>query len=665
MRRSALCGVAILVAACTEETGPNISGVPGLNITRLEVAPVLDTLFVADTVRPGDRLQMTVQVFGWTGQPMTGVAVAWSSSDPAVATVSSTGVVIPTGVGATMITASATKIARATIVVLLATRTIQITPSGDTIFVEDPIAVRDTVRLKATAFDDTGAVVNGIKFSWTSSAPTIATVDGAGLVSARTLGTVTVTAQSGDRTRAATVRVLPVVKAIQVTAPVNRVLARDTVQLAAVALGYDDRPMAGRKFIWTSRTPAAARVDSNGRAIFLDAGPARFEAKSSPTTGETTVTALERKLLLISSGDDFTCGFANLGRLYCWGVGELGQLASAADSTCYDAIDSPVHGGGAFGCTLSPKRHSGAALEFTAIDAGRSSACGITRDKLVYCWGDDASGQIGNGLKGGGAQPSLATVAQERFDSISVGGEHACGLTIGRLAYCWGSDALGQLGDDRRDNSTTPIPVIAGRTFSSISAGGDHTCGLSNNQAFCWGRNDLGQLGSGTIGGHSAVPVAVTGGQSFLAISAGGNHTCALTASGHVMCWGSNSNAQAQGGGSPSLPVSAPTSIGSGTFSTVSAGGNHTCALTAGGAVSCWGGNHWAQAGNGVISDFADVGAVVGGLSFKSISAGWEHTCGVATDNETYCWGSNVLGSLGNELQAAYRATPQKVAVPR
>ncbi|MGH7693604.1 MAG: Ig-like domain-containing protein, partial [Gemmatimonadaceae bacterium] len=187
--------------------------------------------------------------------------MAWSSSNTAVATVSEAGLVTPTGFGTTEITASATKVAKAAITVAPATRAIQITPGVDTIFVEDPIALRDTVRLKATAFDDTGAVVTGTKFSWTSSTPAIATVDASGLVTATALGFATITAQSGDRTRSATVRVNPVVKAIQVTASATTVLARDTVQLTAVALGWDDKPMTGRTFKWTSSNISVATID--------------------------------------------------------------------------------------------------------------------------------------------------------------------------------------------------------------------------------------------------------------------------------------------------------------------------------------------------------------------------------------------------------------------
>ena len=115
MRRTTLCGVALVVMACSEETGPNISDVPGMNITRVEISPKVHTMFVADTARPTDRLQMTARAFGWTGDEIAGVTMVWSSSNTAVATVSQTGLVTPTGFGTTEITASATKVAKAII----------------------------------------------------------------------------------------------------------------------------------------------------------------------------------------------------------------------------------------------------------------------------------------------------------------------------------------------------------------------------------------------------------------------------------------------------------------------------------------------------------------------------------------------------------------------
>src|SRR5687768_2942959 len=143
MRHAALIGAivcTVCVTACSGETGPNISGVEDIDITRVEISPKLDTLFVADTLRPTDRLQMAAAVIGRTGNPITSAKVAWSTSKPEVAIVTEGGMVIPTGYGSTVITASAAEVAKATIVVMPAARRIVMTPASDTIFVEDPIA---------------------------------------------------------------------------------------------------------------------------------------------------------------------------------------------------------------------------------------------------------------------------------------------------------------------------------------------------------------------------------------------------------------------------------------------------------------------------------------------------------------------------------------------
>ncbi|HEX4934251.1 MAG TPA: hypothetical protein VFV33_13770, partial [Gemmatimonadaceae bacterium] len=281
--------------------------------------------------------------------------------------------------------------------------------------------------------------------------------------------------------------------------------------------------------------------------------------------------------------------------------------------------------------------------------------------------------EIGNGGKGSGGRPALATVMSERFTQVSAGANHACAVTVAGFAFCWGRDELGQLGDNRRINSTTPIPVVgpnglqaSALQFSDISAGDAHTCGITiQGAAYCWGNGAFGQLGNGQLGA-SDVPVPVQGALVFTSVSAGANHSCAVTTGGALYCWGSNERGQL---GVPSGPtvITTPVLVGQG-YSAVSAGALFTCALTTTQAVHCFGSNRYGQLGRGEGNPSGQSAVptnVVSGLSFRSITAGNRHVCALATDGDTYCWGSNVFGALGNELQAAVRAIPQKVAPPR
>jgi alpha-tubulin suppressor-like RCC1 family protein len=224
--------------------------------------------------------------------------------------------------------------------------------------------------------------------------------------------------------------------------------------------------------------------------------------------------------------------------------------------------------------------------------------------------------------------------------------------------------------------------------FASVTAGFRHTCAIQGTVAYCWGRNDRGELGVGTNGGSIDTPAQVVGGLQWSAISAGGDtvqqppliprfesHTCALTTNGQAYCWGSNESGQlgiGTVGGSSPVPVAV---LGGQAFSKISAGARHTCGLTTGGAILCWGHNQDLQLGRGPgTGSDADSGtpqpiaAAVGapaGLSFTAVSAGTRHSCAIGSDGAAYCWGSNIFGALGNTLQAAFRGFPQRVATPQ
>lgn len=588
MRRTTLAGVVVLVvgAGCSDERGPNISGLDDYAITRVVVQPTVDTILISEQVTPSDQVTMRAVAMSRIGSPVNNLRYVWTSSDPSVAVVDSGGVVRAVGLGTAEISASAAKIGKAT------------------------------------------------------------------------------------------VAVMPVVARVSASSPAAQVLAGDTIQLVAQAFDYGNVPIA-RPFAWRSSAPNVATVDSaSGRVIFRSTGSATFTATSAFRSGTVTVTALSRALLSVDAGGDFACGLTALGRGYCWGRGELGQLATVADSTCYNDVDALYRGTLAQAkCTLEPKRFQGAAIDFRSVSAGGSFACGVSAQSQLYCWGSDGQGQIGNGGKGSSGEPMLATVGAERFTTVTAGDDHACALNLAGFAYCWGADSTGQLGDHRRVNSTTPIPVVGAdgqpanaMRFTRISAGGQHTCAIaSNGAAHCWGKGRDGALGNGDTLTFD-LPVRVSSNDSFREISAGRDHSCGVTTGGNMYCWGRNALGQL-GTDTTVVRRLTPVLVGSG-YVNVSAGDFFTCALTTAGDVRCWGRNSHGQLGRGEgsvsINDFhVSPATVVGGHRFTSVSAGWRHACGLASDGNTYCWGSNMMGALGNQLQAALRTSPVRVATPR
>ena len=187
-----------------------------------------------------------------------------------------------------------------------------------------------------------------------------------------------------------------------------------------------------------------------------------------------------------------------------------------------------------------------------------------------------------------------------------------------------------------------------------IAAGANYTCAVLNTGAVnCWGTNSVGQLGNGTTT-RSLVPVAVdtfTGGATAVSITAGGNHTCALLNTGAVNCWGRNFFGQLGNNTTTDslVPVAVDAFTGvAATAVSVTAGFYHTCAVLNTGAVNCWGSNGFGQLGNGNTTDSLVPVAVAftGGATAVSITAGFDHTCALLNTGAVNCWGRNDLGPI-------------------
>ena len=138
----------------------------------------------------------------------------------------------------------------------------------------------------------------------------------------------------------------------------------------------------------------------------------------------------------------YTCGLAHGGRAHCWGANRWGQLG---DGTLEDrAQPLPVAGGEVF----------------TSITTGRSFACALDVEGSAFCWGRD-SGNFGVGRKWGGAVPEPEAAATgHRFVSLTAGHDHVCGLDEEGIVYCWGANTWGQVGNGGSlETVLTPVRV--------------------------------------------------------------------------------------------------------------------------------------------------------------------------------------------------------------
>ena len=362
----------------------------------------------------------------------------------------------------------------------------------------------------------------------------------------------------------------------------------------------------------------------------------------------------------ISAGRYHTCALAATGGVKCWGWNQMGQLG---DGTAGDGTDKST-----------PVDVSGLSSGVTAITAGGAHTCALTTVGGVKCWGSNGAGQLGNDTGGNGTDKSTPVDVVEKYQfflpqfgaqQVSAGSQHACILTNVGGVKCWGANYSGQLGDGTGFPKAYAVNTAGlNGNATAITAGSTHTCTLTSTGGVkCWGSNHYGQLGNGTsgYGTDSTSPGDVTGLSSNVsAVSAGANHTCAVTSEGGVKCWGDNSAGQL-GDGTPEQRLTPVDVLRLSGVRTISAGGSHTCALTSVGAVKCWGRNNYGQLGDGTDtwrSAPVDVPGMSSGI--LAIAAGGAHTCALTSAGAVKCWGRNSYGQLGDGTMDS-KSTPTDV----
>jgi alpha-tubulin suppressor-like RCC1 family protein len=352
-----------------------------------------------------------------------------------------------------------------------------------------------------------------------------------------------------------------------------------------------------------------------------------------------TDSTISARTTFADSGASFhNCALTTGGGAKCWGSNGSGQVGDGSVTTQ----------------KLLPVNVSGIPSGGVLISAGGDHTCSLMIGGGIKCWGRNSDGQLGDGTSTQHPTPVEVSGLTSNVSFLSAGGVHTCAVTTAGGVKCWGNNGNGRLGDNTTTPHATPVNVTGlASGVAEVRAGGFHTCALTTSGGVkCWGWNVFGQLGNATTV-DSWVPVDVSDLSSGVAqVSAGADHTCALTTAGGVKCWGLNGNGQL-GDGTVVSPRTTPVEV-SGLTSGVAqivAGAFHTCALTTGGGVKCWGNN-----GNGRLGDNSttqrtapvNVFGLTSGVA--QIYAGVDFTCALTTSGGVKCWGTNGFGQLGTGL---------------
>lgn len=338
------------------------------------------------------------------------------------------------------------------------------------------------------------------------------------------------------------------------------------------------------------------------------------------------------------------------------------------------------------------------------LSSGLGSASCLIQgpDQHVMCWGNNASGQLGNNSTVASLTPvqvldeTLSVLTEAA--SITGGDNHNCVVMKNKTVKCWGAAGNLGLSDNLGRLVATPVPGLTG--IVAIESSDYHTCAVTSaRELYCWGLNNRGQIGNGNVT-NQITPVKVPGLSSVRMVSVSPRATCAVLYSGLVYCWGENFNGALMGDATMSghlvspqqvpnvsnaktvsatnpflcaslqdnktvcwgysfqgaLPVVGPRDIPE--FANaleLTAGFNFICARKAASIISCVGSNSAGQLGDGTTTPPVNPTAVVS-LPFGEVLVevqGYDtHTCSRFQSGRVFCWGAGGSGKLGNGATA-------------
>lgn len=338
----------------------------------------------------------------------------------------------------------------------------------------------------------------------------------------------------------------------------------------------------------------------------------------------------------LATGANHACVVRTSGTVACWGLNDEHQLGNASAGS--SRIPTSV-----------------AAIDAVQIAAGGAFTCVVKADNTIACWGSNTAGQLGDGTVTGRPQPAAVSGVSDAVEVVAARAT-ACALTRSGDVYCWGDNQYGAAGVDAPVRVLTPSKVEGLSGVKALSGGGtsDHLCArLEDGAVRCWGSGAMGALGNGKTDAKSAAPSAVLSLDDVTSVGVGASFTCAARRSGAVACWGSNDWRElgvGDDGGADRTTSPVPVAALS-DATAVAAGASHACALLGeGDRVACWGANVDGALGRGT-RVLSAVPVKVAGPAMVAIAPGTQRACGVDVQGRVLCWGVNTSLQLGADEQ--------------
>jgi alpha-tubulin suppressor-like RCC1 family protein len=512
------------------------------------------------------------------------------------------------------------------------------------------VGVGETLRLTATVDASEGVDTSVI---WNSSVSGVASVDPTGLVTGIVTGVTNITATSvaNSSVRASvqvTVSDQPAIGSVRIDQRNPSLIVGDaqrlTVTVAAIA-GADP------SVHWFSGNPAVLSIDASGYVLAVAEGVAVirvtsvFDATRSDSVEVRVIDASSLRFAFgqepIAAGASHTLFVGDDGMVWAWGSNASGQLGV---DTVEPGRIAPVHVPGL--------------ADAVAVAAGAAFSLARASDGRVWAWGENGSGQLGDGtLTSRHVPEAILELADAK--AVAAGSFHALALVADGSLYAWGKNDKGQLGDASNTDRRTATRVAGLPNVVAIAAGANHSLAVTDAGAvWAWGENDAGQLGDGTTTNRNR-PVEVGSLTGMLGVTAGSAHSLAIDASGRLWAWGRNLDGQLGDGTTDARTSPVRVAELSGVVS-LSAGSQHSVAVRHDGSAWAWGQSSFGQLGDGSQGATRTHPVRIGSANdAHMVAAGALHSVLLTTDGALRAWGRNVDGQLGISSWTDLFASPR------
>jgi alpha-tubulin suppressor-like RCC1 family protein len=334
---------------------------------------------------------------------------------------------------------------------------------------------------------------------------------------------------------------------------------------AAGQLGDGTKTLSSVPVAVTGLSEAAAVSGGNEHSVAMLQGGTvmAWGANSWGQLGNGTATASNVPVAVsglseataVSASSNYSLALLSNGTVESWGRNDGGQLGDGTAT-------GPEECAG-FACSRTPVAVSGLSgvTAISSAGGGGGHSLALLSSGEVRAWGAGESGQLGNGSFKGSDVPVAVCAAGEKapcaralteVKAIAAGSNYSLAVLDDGTVVAWGENGSGQLGNGTTSSSPVPVAVTGLGGVTAVSAGkGQSLALLGSGEVRAWGANLYGQLGDGSSfgpevcpGACSKTPVAVSGLSEVTSISAGSFHGLALLKNGTVMGWGRNEKGQ-------------------------------------------------------------------------------------------------------------------------